>query len=58
MLIVKSIENKTMYSGQELHLCLFPFLAEVILTSLVSSTLSVHLSTNLSSNFFLHLQFS
>ena len=52
MLIVKSIENKTMYSVQGLQLCFFSFLAEVILTSLVSSKLSVHLSTNLSTNFF------
>ena len=68
MLIVKSIENKTMHSVQELHLCLFSFLAEcssiecnsieVILASFTSSTVSVHSSTNLSTNFFLHLQFS
>ena len=36
-----------MYSVQELHLCLFSFLAKVISTSLVSSIFSVHSSTNL-----------
>ena len=47
-----------MYSVQELHLCLFLFSVEVILASFTSSTFSVHSSTNLSTNFFLHLQFS
>ena len=47
-----------MYSVQELCLCLFSFLAEVISTSVVSSIFSVHSSTNLSTNLFLHLQFS
>ena len=58
MLIVRIIENNTMYSVQELHLCLFLFLAESFSTSLVSSIFSVHSSTRLSTNFFLHLQLS
>ena len=63
MLIIKSIENKTMHSVQELHLSLFSFLAEcnsieVILASFTSSAVSVYSSTNLSTNLFLHLQFS
>ena len=68
MLIVKSIENKTMDSTQELYLFLFSFLAEcnpvecnsieVILASFTSSTVTVHSSTNLSANLFFHLQFS
>ena len=57
MFIVKIIENNTMYSVQELHLCLFSFLAEVFSTSLVFSIFSVHSSTSLSTNSFLHLQF-
>ena len=52
MLIVKINENNTMYSVQELHLCLFSFLAEVFSTSLVSSIFSVHCSTSLSTIFF------
>ena len=44
-----------MYSMQELHLCIFSFSFSAIFTS---STVSVHSSTNLSTNFFLHLQFS
>ena len=58
MLIVKSIENNTIYSVQELHLYLFSFLDKVILASFTSSTVSAHSSTNLSTNIFLHLQFS
>ena len=62
MLIVKNIENKTMHSVQELQLCLFSVLDEIILASLVFSIFSVHSleelqSTNLSSNLFLHLQY-
>ena len=62
MLIVNDIENKTNYSMPELRLCLFSFLAEVILTTLVSSILSVHFSVglrsaNLSAKLFLHSQF-
>ena len=62
MLIVKSTKIKTLYSMQELHLCLFSSSAEcnsveVILASFISSTFSVHSSTHLSTNFFLHLQF-
>ena len=52
MLIVKIIENNTMYSMHGLLLCLFSFLAEVILASFTSSTVSVYSSTNLSTNFF------
>ena len=44
-----------MYSVQELHLCLFSFSFSAIFTS---SIVSVHSSTNLSINFFLHIQFS
>ena len=58
MLAVKIIENNTMYSVQELHLCLISSSAELILVSFTSPTFSVHFSTNLSTNFFLHLQFS
>ena len=43
-----------MYSVQELHLCLFSFLDEVVSTSFVSSLFSVHSSANLSANLFLH----
>ena len=57
MFIVKIIENNTMYSVQELHLCLFSFSARVILASFTSLLVSVHSSTSLSANFFLHLQF-
>ena len=53
-LIVKNIENKTTYSVQELQLCIFSSLARVILAIFISSTLSVHSSTNLSTKFFLH----
>ena len=52
------MENNRIYSVQELHLCLFLSSAKVILASLTSSIVSVHSSTNLSTNFFLHLQFS
>ena len=47
-----------MYSVQETHLYIFSFSARVILASFTSSTVSLHSSTNLSANFFLHLQFS
>ena len=63
MLIVKIIENNTMYSAQELHffLCIFPSSANVIPAIFSSSIFSVHSlgemrSNNLSTNFFLHLQ--
>ena len=54
MLIVKIIENNTIYSVQELHLflCLFSSSAEVILVSFTSSIFSVHSSTNLPTIFF------
>ena len=52
MLIVKIIENNTIYSVQELHLCLFLFSARVILAGFASSTVSVHSSTKLSTIFF------
>ena len=68
MLIVKIIENNTMYSVQELHLCLFSFSvehnsigcssAEVVLASFACSTFSVHFSISLLTNFFPHLKFS
>ena len=58
MLIVKIIENNTMCSVQELHLYLFSSSDRVILASFTSLTVSLHSSTNLSTNFFLHLQFS
>ena len=47
-----------MYNVLKLHLCLFSFSAKVILASFTFSLVSVHSSTNLSTNFFLHLQFS
>ena len=53
MLIVKSIENNTMYDMQELLL----HFAELILIKVVFSIFSLH-SINLSTNLFLHLQFS
>ena len=58
MLIVKITQNNPVYNVQELRLCLFSFSAEVILASFTSSTFSVYSSTNLSTNFFLHFQFS
>ena len=54
MLIVKNIENKTMYNMQEL--CLH--FMELILIEVVSLILSLHSSINLTTNLFLHLQFS
>ena len=54
----KNIQNNTVYTVQELRLYLFSFSARVILASFTSSIVSVHSSTNLSTNFFLHLQFS
>ena len=47
-----------MCSVQELHLYLFSSSDRVILASFTSLTVSLHSSTNLSTNFFLHLQFS
>ena len=58
MLIIKIVETSTMCSVEELHLCLFSFAPKVILASFTTSTVSVHSSTNLSTNFFLYLQFS
>ena len=66
MLIVKIIENNIMNSVQELNLCIFSVecysiersSAEVISAIFTSSVFSVHSSTNLSTIFFLHLQFS
>ena len=55
MLIIKNVENKAMYSMQELHLCLFSFSDEGISTSLVSSIFLVHSSANLSTNLFFAL---
>ena len=48
MLIIKIIENKKMYNMQELCLDF----VELILTKLVSSTISLHSSTNLSTCLF------
>ena len=48
----------TIYTVQELYLFSLSFSARVILASFTSSAVSVHSSTNLSTNFFLHLQFS
>ena len=59
MLAVKVVENNTIYSVQEMHSSLsLPSSAEIILASFPSSKFSVHTSTNLSTNFLLHLQFS
>ena len=58
MLTVKIIENNIMYSVQERHLPTLSFSAEVTLVSFISSTVSVYSSTNLSTIFSLHLQFS
>ena len=57
-LIVKNIQNNTIYTMQELHLRLFSFLARVVLANFTSSTVSVHSSINRATNFFLYLQFS
>ena len=54
----KIIENNTMYSVQELHLYIFWFLVRIILASFTSSAVSIHSLTNLSTNIYLHLQFS
>ena len=51
MLIVRIIENNTMYSVQELHLCLLLFSAKAILAIFTSSAFSVHSSTSLSTSF-------
>ena len=71
MLAVKIIENDTMYSVQQLHLCIFSrelhsmelHSVKVISAVFTSSTFSVNSSSelcsaNLSTNFFLRLQFS
>ena len=58
MLTVKNIKNNAIYSVRDLHVCLFSFSAEVIWACFNFSTVSVHSSTNSSTNFFLHLQFS
>ena len=55
MLMVRNIENKTMYIVQELHL---GDLCKVFSTSLVSSIFSVYASAKLSTKVFLHLQLS
>ena len=57
-LIVKIIENGTIYTVQEVDLCVFSFSARAILAIFTSSIVSAHSSTNLSTNSFLHLQFS
>ena len=56
MLIVKIIENNTMYSVQELYLCIFS--VKVISAIFTSSVFLVLSSTNLLTIFFLHLQLS
>ena len=53
MLIIKIIENNTMYNTQEV--CLH--FVELILTKLDSSIFLVHSSTNLFTNLFLCLHF-
>ena len=55
MLITKLNENNTIYTMQEMRLfsCIFSFSI-----SSVSPIFPVHSSTSLSTNFFLHLQFS
>ena len=58
MLTVKNIKNNAICSVRDLHVCLFSFSAEVIWASFNFSTVSVHSSTNSSTNFFLYLQFS
>ena len=55
-IVIITIIN-TMYNVQELHLYLFSFSAKVILASF-TSIFSAHSSSNLSTNYFLHLQFS
>ena len=60
MFIVKVIENNTVQSVQEyLHLFsyLFSCSPKVIFVILTSSIFSLYSSTNLSTNFFLHVQF-
>ena len=57
MLIEKIIEHNTMYNSQE-HLHIFSRSNKVISAVFASSIFSVHSSTNLSTNLFLHLQFS
>ena len=51
MLIVKHIQNNTVYIMQELHLQLFSFSARVAIAGFSSSTVSVHSSIYLSSFF-------
>ena len=53
-LLVKNIQNNTVYTVQEL---IFSFSERVIIAGFTSSVVSVRLSTNLSINLFLHLQF-
>ena len=57
MFAVKIVENNAIYSVQELHLSLFSSAPKAVLASFTSSTVSVHSSTNLSTNSVLHLQF-
>ena len=52
MTITKAMANNTMNNVQELH----TFKVTLIIS--FSSILFLHSSTNLSTNFFLHLQFS
>ena len=58
MLIIKIIENNTMYSAQGLHLRMLLFLAKIIPAIFTSPSLSLHSSTSLLTSFFLHVQFS
>ena len=58
MKIIKTAIINTIYTLQELYLFSFSFSAKAILASFTSSIVSVYLSINLSTNFFLHLQFS
>ena len=56
ILIMKNITNNTMYTVQEdLHSFLQPYC--IILAILTLSIYLLHSSTNVSTSFFLHLQF-
>ena len=58
MKIIRNAIINTIYTIQELYLFALSFSVKVILANFTSSIVSVHSSVNLSTNFFLHLQFS
>ena len=60
MVIVKSIDNNTIYTVQKLYLCFFLVFRQAYFGQFhfFNSFSTVHSSTNLSNIFFLHLQFS